>query len=128
MSTFPLLLRQLGTYHFEEIRATGTLDGGAPFYNVYACADGRYMSVGCIEPHFYREFLLRFFRQLPEDFTLNGWRPTLESQFDRGDWTRTKAFFERGFELHPRDYWANVFHGAPHIVRRPKFIHNDIRI
>ncbi len=32
---------------------TMTLNGGAPYYNVYECRDGRYLSVGCIEPWFW---------------------------------------------------------------------------
>ena len=31
------------------------LNGGAPYYNVYRCRDGRYLSVGCIEPWFWSE-------------------------------------------------------------------------
>lgn len=36
---------------------TNLLDGGAPFYRCYRCADGRYMSVGALEPQFYAAFL-----------------------------------------------------------------------
>ena len=106
------MLRQLHSYQFGEQRATGLLDGGAPFYNVYTCADGRWMSVACIEPQFFREFLGRLLHELPSNFDPEGWRPTLENQFDRDDWPRMKEFFERAFRLHPRDHWAAVFHGA----------------
>jgi alpha-methylacyl-CoA racemase len=34
-------------------RGENLLDGGAHFYNTYACADGKYVSVGAIEPQFY---------------------------------------------------------------------------
>ena len=34
-------------------RATNMLDGGAPFYNVYRCADDRWIALGAIEPQFY---------------------------------------------------------------------------
>ncbi len=33
------------------------LDGGARFYGAYRCKDGRYFSVGAIEPQFYAELL-----------------------------------------------------------------------
>ena len=33
------------------------LDGGAPFYDTYTCADGRYVAVGAIEPQFYAALL-----------------------------------------------------------------------
>ena len=38
-------------------RGANLLDGGAPFYGTYACADGKYLAVGPIEPQFYRLFL-----------------------------------------------------------------------
>ena len=43
-------------------RAAGMLDApspfhDSPFYDVYACADGRYVSIGALEPKFYRELL-----------------------------------------------------------------------
>ena len=40
-------------------REANLLDGGAPFYGVYECADGKYLAVGPIEPQFYAEFLAR---------------------------------------------------------------------
>lgn len=33
------------------------LDGGAPYYDTYECADGRYVAVGAIEPQFYAAML-----------------------------------------------------------------------
>lgn len=34
------------------------LDGGAPFYRTYECADGKFVSVGAIEPKFYAELII----------------------------------------------------------------------
>lgn len=42
---------------WENRRGANMLDGGAHFYHVYETADGRYLSVGAIEPQFYRRFL-----------------------------------------------------------------------
>ena len=36
---------------------TGLLDGGAHFYDTYKTKDGKYMSVGAIEPQFYEKLL-----------------------------------------------------------------------
>src|SRR5690606_26036125 len=36
-------------------RGENLLDGGAHFYDVYACADGKHLAVGAIEPQFYAE-------------------------------------------------------------------------
>ena len=40
-------------------RQANMLDGGAHFYGCYACADGKYVSIGAIEPQFYRLLLER---------------------------------------------------------------------
>jgi crotonobetainyl-CoA:carnitine CoA-transferase CaiB-like acyl-CoA transferase len=37
-------------------RGTGHLDGGLPNYNIYATSDGKYLSVGALEPHFWSKF------------------------------------------------------------------------
>ena len=59
-------------------RGTNMLDTGAPFYDVYECADGEYISLGSIEPQFYSE-LMRITeleneekgKQYPKDAALN---------------------------------------------------------
>ncbi|OBZ72494.1 Alpha-methylacyl-CoA racemase [Grifola frondosa] len=112
---FPLLLTQFpGSSYFSERRGTNVLDGGAPFYNVYTCADGHWMSVACLEPQFFRVFLERFCAALPSDFALDdGWKPSgVEVQNDKSAWLRLKEYFEKGFKLFPRDHWTNIFHGT----------------
>ena len=42
---------------WSDVRGTNMLDTGAPYYDVYECADGRYVAVGSIEPQFYAELL-----------------------------------------------------------------------
>jgi alpha-methylacyl-CoA racemase len=42
----------MGMWNAEE-RESNLLDGGAPFYDTYECADGEYVSIGSIEPQFY---------------------------------------------------------------------------
>ncbi|KAH9919352.1 CoA-transferase family III [Amylocystis lapponica] len=94
-------------------RGTNLIDGGTPYYDIYTCADGRWMSVACIEPQFFRTFLDRFCSALPEGFALdNGWKPTFAVHGDRWLWPQLKEFVEKGFRLHPRDHWAKVFHGT----------------
>jgi alpha-methylacyl-CoA racemase len=41
----------------SERRASGLIDGGAPFYDVYETADGRHLAVGALEPQFYDALL-----------------------------------------------------------------------
>jgi len=114
LSSWPLLHATISsTTFFNSPRGHNVLDGGAPYYNVYTCADGRWMSVGCIEPQFFSIFLERFAGALPQDFALGGgWRPTREMQREKGEWERMKEYFKKGFQMYPRDYWENVFHGT----------------
>ncbi|KAI0714465.1 CoA-transferase family III [Cerioporus squamosus] len=110
LSSFPLLLARLHSTTFGDPRGTGLLDGGAPFYNVYTCADGRWMSVACLEPQFFRTFVRHFVGALPKEFALDdGWRLEEEHQVDTDAWPRMKEYMERGFKSQPRDYWAGVF-------------------
>ena len=88
------------------------LDGGAPFYNVYTCEDGGWMSVGCLEPQFFKTFITIFVTTLPRDFDPhNGWKPSPEVQFKRDQWPKLAEYITKGFLTSPRDFWASVFHG-----------------
>src|SRR3954468_9720364 len=40
---------------WQDQRGSNLLDGGAPFYDTYECADGEYVAVGAIEEQFWRE-------------------------------------------------------------------------
>ena len=42
---------------WSDERGTNMLDTGAPYYDTYETADGKYMAVGAIEPQFYAELL-----------------------------------------------------------------------
>lgn len=42
---------------WTDTRGANMLDGGAPYYDTYECADGRYVAVGAIEPQFYAAML-----------------------------------------------------------------------
>ncbi len=82
--------------------ASNLLDSGAPFYDTYACADGRYVAVGALEPPFYAQLLDGLGladADLPEPYDPTGW-PTLRERF-------TATFVTRS-----RDEWAEVFAGT----------------
>lgn len=88
----------VGAGSWRDERATNLLDGGAPFYDTYACADGRHVAVGAIEPHFYA--------QLVAGLDL----PDLPGQYD--DWPATRAAFTAAFLTRTRDEWAELFAGT----------------
>jgi len=75
------------------------LDGGAPFYDTYACADGRHVAVGALEPQFYAALLA--------GLGLTG--AGLPAQYDRTSWPVLRERFTEVFASRPRDEWAAVF-------------------
>lgn len=84
---------------WSDERGTNLLDTGAPYYDTYECADGRYVAVGSIEPQFYAALL--------EGLGLDP--AELPPQNDRGRWAELKARFTEVFGTADRDHWAKVF-------------------
>ncbi len=87
---------------FDDRRGTHLLDGGAPFYGVYATADGRHVAVGALEPAFFAELCERL-----------GVAPGLrDAQADRTRWPALHAEFARIFEGRTREAWTALLeHG-----------------
>lgn len=82
-------------------RGANLLDGGAPFYATYACADGRHVAVGAIEPQFYAA-LLAGLGLAPDDWP----------QHDVARWPALGARLSEVFARHDRDHWERVFAGS----------------
>ncbi|SFP80574.1 CaiB/BaiF CoA transferase family protein [Amycolatopsis rubida] len=93
-------LRAAGRYSDEP--GTNYLDSGAPFYDTYRCADGRYVAVGALEPDFYREFVSRL------GVDLSGW----PDQDDRAGWPRLRTLIAAAFAGKDRDEWARIYAGT----------------
>ncbi len=87
---------------WSDERGANLLDGGAPFYDTYACRDGRYVAVGAIEPHFYAA-LLDGLGLAAED---------LPAQHDRAGWPVLRRRFAEVFAGRDRDAWAAHFDGT----------------
>jgi alpha-methylacyl-CoA racemase len=77
------------------------LDSGAPYYQTYEAADGKYMAVGAIEGRFYAELL--------EGLGLDP--SSLPSQNDHTHWPEMTNRFDQVFRTKTRDEWAAVFEG-----------------
>ena len=93
-------LRAFGAW--SDTREANLLDGGAPFYDTYACADGKFIAIGAIEPQFYARLL-----------ELTGIRdPDFQGQWRRADWPRLKRKFANMFALRPRDAWCTLLEGT----------------
>jgi alpha-methylacyl-CoA racemase len=95
----PMIYGLLAGGQWRLQREANLLDGGAPFYRTYACADGRFVAVGALEPKFYRELL-----------DVTGLAGELEpaDQYRETTWPRTQASFAARFAERSRDEWASV--------------------
>ncbi|MGY4101537.1 CaiB/BaiF CoA transferase family protein [Nocardia sp. R16R-3T] len=80
-------------------RGTNVIDSGAPFYDTYKCADGRYIAVGAIEPVFYARLL--------EGLGLTA--SELPDQYDTSEWPSVRERFARIFRTRDRDGWEQTF-------------------
>jgi len=83
-------------------RGTNLLDSGAPFYDVYECADGKYVSIGPIEPKFYLQLLGRL--EIDE--------PALTKQMDRSAWPAAKRVLAARFKAKTRAEWTALLAGT----------------
>jgi alpha-methylacyl-CoA racemase len=115
---------------WADERGVNVLDGGAPFYAVYATADGRHMAAGALEPKFYAEFLARL--GLDED-------PA--RQHDRPGWAALRGRIADAFATRTQAEWTRVFAGSdacvapvlglreaadhPHLAARGTFVTRD---
>ncbi|KAI9319710.1 alpha-methylacyl-CoA racemase [Dichotomocladium elegans] len=101
LSTFPFLMQKFGL-DFADKRGTNLLDGGAPFYRVYKTKDGRYMSVGALEPQFYAQ-LLKGMGLDPD---------RLPDQHDRNQWPAMSKLFAEVFVTKTQAEWTHLFDGV----------------
>ena len=82
-------------------RGTNITDSGAPFYDVYECADGRWIALGAVEKKFYAQAL-----------RVLGLESLLADQWNRQRWSDTRAQLAARFKSKPRDEWAVLFEGT----------------
>ncbi|MGZ4711102.1 MAG: CaiB/BaiF CoA transferase family protein [Acidimicrobiales bacterium] len=80
-------------------RGTNMLDTGTHFYDVYETSDGRFVSIGSIEPQFYAELLA--LTGLADD-------ESMPKQMDRAAWPDLKLQFEALFKTKTRDEWCEI--------------------
>ena len=87
----------LGGWHDE--RSANMLDGGAPNYRCYECADGRFVAVGALESQFWAALV----GALGFDVA------TTPSPYDRAQWADCAALLSTTFKTKTRDEWAELF-------------------
>ena len=102
------------------------IDSSAPFYDVYACADGLWLSVCPLEPQFYQTFIQRLGLTSDPAFSV--------PQYDTEHWPRMKERLTQIFATQPRAHWASLFADSDDCVwpvltleEAPKHPHNQAR-
>jgi alpha-methylacyl-CoA racemase len=83
-------------------RGDNLLDGGAPFYDTYETADGRYVSIGALEP--------KFFAEMAERIGLDA--RFIKGQYDRRLWPEMRAEMTRILRGRTRDEWSKLLEGT----------------
>jgi len=89
---------------WTDEREANLLDGGAPFYDTYACADGRHVAVGALEPKFFRALIERL--GLAADPAFAG------DHLDPARWPAMRERLTSAFAARSRDAWTEVFAGT----------------
>jgi alpha-methylacyl-CoA racemase len=117
---------------WEDTRGVNMLDTAAHFYDTYECSDGKFISIGSIEPQFYA--LLR------EKLGLTG-DAAFDAQMDKAQWPVLKEKLAAIFKGEPRAHWDALMQGTdvcygpivsmaealehPHNVARGTFVKLD---
>lgn len=123
---FTMVHGLLGAGVWRDEREVNLLDGGAPFYAVYECADGKFVAVGALEPEFWAELVTGLGIAVPGE------------QYDPDTWEDQRSAFAAAFRTRSRDEWAEHFEGTdacvapvlslreapthPHAVGRGSFV------
>jgi alpha-methylacyl-CoA racemase len=118
---------------WSDERGTNLLDGSAPFYSTYRCADGEWLAVAALEPEFYAELLDGL--GLATDGVPN---VDVPAQYDPVGWPRLRSILSKAIATRTRDEWAAEFDGRdacvapvltpaeaavhPHLVARNAFV------
>jgi alpha-methylacyl-CoA racemase len=87
---------------WTDARGSNMLGGGAHFYDTYACADDKFVSVATIEPQFYA--LLLDLCDIRD--------PAFDAQMDREKWPELKTKIAAIFKSKSRQAWCELLEGT----------------
>jgi alpha-methylacyl-CoA racemase len=123
--------KNIGLFN-ENTPGTNLLDTGAHFYDVFECKDGKYVSIGSIEPQFYALLLEKTGLENDERFA---------KQMDQSQWPALKETLREVFATKTQSEWCQIMEGTdvcfapvltmsqaaahPHNVERKTFIEID---
>jgi alpha-methylacyl-CoA racemase len=87
---------------WRDQRGSNLLDGGAPFYTTYRCADGGYVAVGALEPQFHAR-LLEGLGLPPEAFA---------ERDDPATWPRLRELMRTAFAARTQQQCRDLLEGS----------------
>ena len=112
-------------------RFSNRLDGGAFYYGSYECSDGKYISIGSLEPQFYAELLEK--TEITD--------PEFQEQLDEAAWPAKREKLDQLFKTRTRQQWCDIMEGTdvcfapvldlkeapahPHNIDRKTFVELD---
>ncbi len=91
-----------GSGFWSDERGANILDTGAPFYGTYETADGKWVSIGSIEPKFYAELMQKTGMDQMD----------LPAQMDRESWPSVIETYREVFKTKTRDEWCEIMEGS----------------
>ena len=110
--------------HWRNEREANLLDGGAPFYGTYECADGKWLALGPIEPPFHDLLVAKL--GLPADAFADRWNPS--------SWPRLRQRLADTLCTRTRGAWCELLEGTDACVapvldmdEAPRHPHNVAR-
>jgi alpha-methylacyl-CoA racemase len=93
---------KMHTGEWDVARQSNKLDGGAPYYGVYTCSDGKWITIAPLEPQFFELFLKLL--ELPADY--------YEARTDKSKWATRRAEFAEIFLQRTQAEWCALFEGT----------------
>lgn len=89
---------------WSDKRGENLLDSGAAFYDVYETSDNKYISIGSLEPQFYKELI--------EKLGIEDVAPAVGEHLNPANWDVLRPTLEEKFRSKTRDEWCDVFEGS----------------
>ena len=127
-SLLSIFFTLLARGQWEERRGSNLLDGGAPFYGTYECADGGFIALGALEPQFYETLCRLAGLEAPE----------FRERSDRKRWPHLRQKMQAVFKTRTRTEWCAILEDSdacfapvlglreasthPHMAHRNSFV------
>jgi alpha-methylacyl-CoA racemase len=87
---------------WRDERGRNLLDGGAPFYTTYRCADGEYIAVGALEPQFHEVLIARLGLE----------QEAFKDRLNPESWPRLRQILRQTFAQRTRREWRDLLEGT----------------